>query len=57
MIKYVIAKSGCESLLTTKEAWDKNPDELLDVIKEFEAESIEEAEKVYNKEINTLRRS
>ena len=46
---YIIAKSGIESMLTTKELWDKHPDDYLNVVFEFYADSIEEAKKIYEK--------
>ena len=50
-MKYIIAKSGIESYLTTKKEWDKRPDPLLNVVLEFEADSWDEAIKVYDKKI------
>lgn len=47
-MKYIIAKSNCESLLISKEAWENNPDDWLKAVHEFEAENISDAEKIYD---------
>lgn len=49
MQKYVIAKSQCELLLTTKDNWLKSKDDYLSVFYEFEAKSWGEAVDIYEK--------
>ena len=51
-MQYIIAKSTCESILSTKSEWDSYQDDLFLSVHEFEAESPLEAEKYYEEYIN-----